>query len=419
MTTADGIVVVGASQAGVQLASSLRELGYDEPITLIGAEPELPYQRPPLSKAALAAEAGPESLQLRGADWFAAQRIDLRLGERVVAVDRSSGEVVAASGLRLPFGRLALTTGARPRTLSIPGAGLGGVFGLRDVADAKAVRTRLDLAEEIVVVGGGFIGLEVAATARKLGTKVTVVLLDDRLMARAVGEPTSALFREAHRRRGVELRFGVMPTEFVDDRNGEVGAVVLNDGTTLPAQGVVIGVGVEPCTELAQQLGLAVDNGIVVDEFGVASDGVTVAAGDCVSCPSPVAHVPGRVRLESVNTATEQARTAAASIVGAPRPYRSAPWFWSDQFDLKLQVAGLVAGHDQVVLRGDPATERCSALYYREGRLIAAECVNSARDFVAVRSALAAGHSAPPEAVVDPSVSLKSLLSATEVETAA
>ncbi|MBF6207874.1 FAD-dependent oxidoreductase [Streptomyces gardneri] len=409
MAAHHGTLIIGASQAGVQLACSLRDMDYDEPVTLVGADRRLPYQRPPLSKALLAGTVEPESLELRSADFFAARKIDVRPGERVVAVDPATRVAVTGSGAELPYGRLALTIGARMRELSIPGSRLRGICGLRDVDDALALRERLGGAERLVVIGGGFIGLEVAATARRRGMDVTVVTRDDRLMGRAVGEATSEFFRGAHTRRGIDLRFGTTPIEFLDDGNGRVQAVVLSDETVLRADVVVVGIGVTPDVELAAALGLQVDNGVVVDEFGVASDRSTVAAGDCACYPCPVSNGTGHMRFESVNTAIEQAKSAASSIVGSPRPYRAIPWFWSDQFDLKLQVAGLMDGYDHTVVRGDPASEQFSALYYRRGRLIAGECVNSARDFMAVKSALAAGRSAPPELVTDIAVSLKSL----------
>jgi 3-phenylpropionate/trans-cinnamate dioxygenase ferredoxin reductase component len=405
-----GVLIVGASQAGIQLALSLRDFGYDAPITLVGSEPHLPYQRPPLSKAFLAGEVTAESLTLRNETFLAAQRITALTGEWVVEVNRATGQAVTDSGRTLGFRDLALTTGARARVLPIPGSKLRGVLSLRDIDDAVLLRESLHDAERVVVIGGGFIGLEAAATARTQGKDVTVVLLDRRLMARAVGQPMSDFFHRAHTGRGVAVHYGVMPTELRDDGRGHVAGVVLDDGSAVPADLVVVGIGVAPRTEVALGLGLDVDNGIVVDEYARCSDGVTVAAGDCVSCPDPTGVSPGRVRFESVNTAIEQAKTAAATLAGQPRPYRATPWFWSDQFNLKLQVAGLSAEHDQLVTRGDADHEKFSTLYYRSGRLIAAECVNSPADFQAVKTALGAGRTAPPEEVADVSVPLKALL---------
>jgi 3-phenylpropionate/trans-cinnamate dioxygenase ferredoxin reductase component len=412
-TSGSGTLIVGASQAGVQVASTLRELGYAEPITIVGAELHPPYQRPPLSKALLQGELTTDALLFRSPQFYAEQRIELALGERISSVERSpdgSGIAFSESGRQFPFDQLALTVGARARRLPIPGEELAGVRYLRDAEHALALRDELTGAQDVVIVGGGFIGLEVAASARKLGKDVTVVLADDRLMSRAVGEPVSDFFREAHTRRGVALHFSVALTRFVDDGTGRVGAVELADGRQLKADLVVIGIGAAPRTELAERLGLAVQNGILVDEHGVASDGTTVAAGDCVSCPSPVTGPFERLRFESVNTAVEQAKVAAATLAGTPVAYRTPPWFWSDQFDLKLQVAGLSQGYDHFVLRGDPGVEKFSVLYYRDGRLAAVECVNSPLDFMAVRSALSSGRSVPAELAADVSVPLKKLL---------
>jgi 3-phenylpropionate/trans-cinnamate dioxygenase ferredoxin reductase subunit len=261
-----------------------------------------------------------------------------------------------------------------------------------------------------VVIGGGFIGLEVAASARKLGKDVTFVLLDRRLMARAVGQRISDFFLAAHTRRGIAVHFGVTPSTFLHDGRDRVAGVVLDDGTSLSADLVVIGIGVSPRTDLAVQLGLTVDNGIVVDEYMQCSDGTTVAAEDFVSCPDPMGISPARVRFESVNTVIEQAKTAAATIAGAPEPYRTPSWFWSDQFDLKLQVTDLSAEHDRIVLRGSPAAKRFSVLYYRAGSLIAGECVHAPADFLSIRSALAARRSIPPDTVTETSVPLKQIL---------
>jgi len=408
-----GTLIIGASQAGVQLASSLRELGYTDPVTLVGAKEHPPYQRPPLSKALLLGDATPESLLFRAPGFYPDQGIDLVTGERVVTVEKAadgSGIATSASGRRFPFDRLALTVGARARRLPVPGNDLAGVHYLRDSGEALRLREQLQQASDVLVVGGGFIGLEVAASARTLGRSVTVVLADDRLMNRAVQPPISDFFAEAHRRRGVDVHFGVALSRFVDDGAGRVGRVELADGRTFQADLVVVGIGAVPRTELAEQLGLAVDDGVVVDEHGVAPDGTTVAAGDCVSCPSPVPGPFGRMRFESVSTAVEQAKVAAATLAGVPVPYRAAPWFWSDQFDLKLQAAGLSAVADRYVVRGDPAAEKFSVLYYCDGLLVAAECVNSPADLMAVRTALAKGRTVPPELADDTSVPLKKLM---------
>jgi 3-phenylpropionate/trans-cinnamate dioxygenase ferredoxin reductase subunit len=408
-----GVLIVGASQAGVQLATSLRDFGYSEPITLIGAERHAPYQRPPLSKRALKNSPTPEALQFRSESFYESQGITLALDRRITHADKNedgSGVAWTHRGEAISFDRLALTVGARPRRLQIPGADLSGVVTLRSVDQAAELYGRLNAGHRIVVIGGGFIGLEVAATARQLGKEVTVVLSSDKLMARAVGAPVSDFFYNAHLRRGVDIQLSSRPTAFIDDGNGSVGAVELEDGRRLPCDLVVLGVGATPRTELAEHLGLEVAGGIIVDERCLTSDGRTVAAGDCVVCPNPVDWHDGPIRFESVNTAIEQAKVAAATLAGAVAAYCTVPWFWSDQDSLKLQVTGLNAGYDRMVIRGVPADEAFTVLYYRQDRLISAECVNRPSDFMAAKSALNSGRSIDPDRAADVTTPLKHLL---------
>lgn len=383
------VLVVGACQAGVQLAASLREGGHAGRVVLVGAEPHLPYQRPPLSKAYLSGSATPDSLALRAASWYEAQEIELVLGERVVDVDLGAGLARTDTGRELPCGRLALTTGARVRRLPVPGAELAGVLYLRDLAHADALAARLPDADRVVVVGGGFIGLEAAAVCRSKGKQVTVVEFADRLMARAVAPVMSEFYRAAHERRGVSVLLGrgVVGVE----GTGRVTGVALDDGTVLPADLVLVGVGVHPRVELAEQLGLVVEQGAIkVDEHALTSDPRVVAAGDVALLPNPQAPEV-LVRLESVQNAVDQAKTAAATLLGRPEPYRALPWFWSDQAGIKLQIAGLSQGWEQAVLRGRPDDESFSVLYLRDGHLLAVDAVNRAADYMAARRALARG----------------------------
>lgn len=405
---AAGALVIGASQAGLQLAASLREQGWTRPVTLVGAEPHEPYQRPPLSKSYLAGEDAPATLRLRKSDFYTENRIDLVLGERIVEIDLASGRAATASGRVLGFGALALATGARVRRMTVPGSDLDGIFYLRDLDDADALAKALAAADRVVVVGGGFIGLEAAAVARKQGKNVTVIEATPRLVSRVVAPPVADFLTAAHRRRGTAVLLGLGVTAF-EGSSGQVTGVRLDDGSLLPAQLVVVGIGVTPRTELAEQLGLEVTGGVVVDAFARASDPRVVAAGDCTVTPHPLAS-GGPVRLESVANAQEQARVAAATLAGRPVPYAAVPWFWSDQGDLKLQIAGLSLGYDDVVVRGSPEEERFSALYYCAGRLIAADCVNQTTEFMTVRRALAAGLTVPPERAADTSVALKELV---------
>jgi 3-phenylpropionate/trans-cinnamate dioxygenase ferredoxin reductase subunit len=413
----NGTLIVGASQAGLQLAVSLRQFGDTAPITLVGAEPLPPYQRPPLSKEFLTGTADADALLLRTPAFYADAGITLVCGERVTEAalaapgsGRGEGTAVTSAGRRLAFDRLALTVGARPRRLRLPGAALDGVGVLRSHADAEQFKRRLGAARHVVVVGGGFIGLEAAAGARALGCpSVTVVEAADRLMARAVAPVVSRFYRAAHERRGTKVLLGAAVTAFEGDPAGRVTGVRLGDGTLLPADLVLVGAGVVPRTELAEQLGLVCEGGIVVDAQARTSDPGVVAAGDCTVRPDPLTG-SGRVRLESVQNAQAQAQTAAATLLGRPAQTRTVPWFWSYQGDLKLQTAGLSAGHDGYVLRGEPDRERFSVLYYRGGRLLAVDAVNSPADYMAVRKALGEGATIDPDLARDPGTSLKSLI---------
>lgn len=407
-----GTLIVGASHAGAELAARLREEGYTGGITLVGAESQLPYQRPPLSKALLAGAVEAASLQLRTATFYRQRGIQLVLGERVTHLDGmaqpAGGVAHTDQGRRLRFDRLALTTGARPRALDVPGADLPGVCHLRDIGDALRLRTRLASARQAVVVGGGFIGLETAAVAASLGVSVTVVEAGDRLMARAVAPVLSEFYLRAHHRRGVGIRLGAGVRAILGPRDG-VAAVELTDGTVLPADVVVVGIGIVPRTELAEQVGLACAGGILVDELARTCHPAVVAAGDCTVVEHPGR---GRLRLESVPNAIAQARAAAAVLAGTPYDRVEVPWFWSDQFDLKLQMAGLADSHDTTVVRGDPASERFSVLYYRDGALLAVHAVNRPADYVAARAALARRATIPAETAARTDLSLKQLITA-------
>jgi len=413
--TRTGLLIIGASQSGVQLAVSLRALGFDEHITLLGDEDHRPYQRPALSKEFLQGTVESESLIFRSNDYWAEHNVDLVKGEYIVRIDKEpdgSGVAHASSGREFPFKRLALTVGARARNLEIEGSGLDGVLYLRNADDALALKAKVGDATDVVVIGGGFIGLEAASSLQKMGKNVTVLEFGPRLVGRAVGEETAEYFLQAHRSRGLDIRLNTSAARFTADDGGtRVAAVELQDGTVLPAQIVLIGIGVIPNTQLAEQLGLAVDNGVVVDRFALASDGTTVAVGDVANMPNPVpGSEPGeRIRLESVNNAIEHAKVAAYSLTGRREEYAGIPWFWSNQADLKLQIAGLCSGYDQTVVRNDQERGKFSVLYYRQGRIIAADCVNAPLDFMAVKNALAKGLNIPAGAAADPGTQLKTI----------
>lgn len=401
-------LIVGASQAGVQLAASLRELGDTAPITLVGDEDHRPYQRPPLSKGWLKGDLVAEDVIFRNRSWYTERDIDLITGDAIVHIDRdaSGGTARTAGGRVIEFTRLALTTGAAARTLPL-GGDLTGVYYLRDADHALALQPALERRSRIVVIGGGFIGLEVAASARALGHHVTVLEMAPRLIGRAVSEETSAFYLAAHQRRGVTIILNARIARLTDDA-GRVSGVQLDDGTVLPADMVVVGVGVVPRVELAEQLGLDVANGVVVDAQARTSDGVTVAAGDCAQMPNPYVRGTGdSLRLESVDNAIQQAKVAAATLLGHDATYRSVPWFWSDQADIKLQIAGLSTGYDQTVVRGDQDAEKFTVLYYRRGLLIAADCINNPAEFLALRQALTKGLTIPADAARDTTVPLK------------
>jgi 3-phenylpropionate/trans-cinnamate dioxygenase ferredoxin reductase subunit len=414
--TRTGLLIIGASQSGVQLAVSLRALGFDEHITLLGDEDHRPYQRPALSKEFLQGTVESESLIFRSNEYWAEHNVDLVKGEYIVRIDKEadgSGVAHASSGREFPFKRLALTVGARARKLDIDGGDLDGVLYLRNADDALALKARVGDATDVVVIGGGFIGLEAASSLQKMGKNVTVLEFGPRLVGRAVGEETAEYFLQAHRSRGLDIRLNTSAARFTPDADGgsRVAAVELQDGTVLPAQIVLIGIGVIPNTQLAEQLGLAVDNGVVVDRFALASDGTTVAVGDVANMPNPVpGSAPGeRIRLESVNNAIEHAKVAAYSLTGRREEYAGIPWFWSNQADLKLQIAGLCNGYDQTVLRRDEERGKFSVLYYRQGRIIAADCVNAPLDFMGVKNALAKGQNIPADAAADPATQLKTI----------
>jgi 3-phenylpropionate/trans-cinnamate dioxygenase ferredoxin reductase component len=407
---ADGVLIVGGGQAAVHLASSLRELGWQAAVTIVSEEPHAPYQRPPLSKAFLSGNADPTTLQSRSAEQYESDRVIVLTGQRVTGIRPAAagepGVAVTDAGGRLEFGRLALTTGARPRRLTVPGAELAGVCYLRDLGHALDLRARLASARRVLVIGGGFIGLEAAAAATTRGQAVTVVEAGGRLIGRVVAPVISDFYAAAHRRRGVRVLLGTTVTQ-LEGRDGTVTGARLPDGSFVPADLVVVGIGAEPRTELAEQLGLACAGGIVVDAFARTSNPAIVAAGDCATTPHPAAADGSLVRFESYGHAMDHAKVAAGTLTGTLAPYDAVPWFWSDQGPLKLQIAGLSAGFDQTVLRGDPEQERFSVLYYRAGRLLAVHAVNLPRDYLAVRRVLATGLNITPEAAADPARPLK------------
>ena len=407
------ILIVGAGQAGMQIADSLREAGYQGEIIMVGDESIAPYQRPPLSKAFLYGDADEESLQFRNEKFYADNRIELVLGDAIVDVQLASdsGTATTASGRKIEFEKMALAPGSVPRVLNIEGSGLDGVLYMRSISDARALKSRWQDAQNVVVVGGGFIGLEVAAVASKAGKKVTVLEGGDRMMARAVCPITSQYFADMHQRRGAQIVLNARIEGFTG-QDDQVTGVRLEDGSIIPADIVMVGIGVIARTEIANLLGLELANGaILVNEYAETSNPMVVAAGDAVMLPNPTG-ADGLVRLESVQNAVDQAKTAAKTLMGVREPYRALPWFWSDQADIKLQIAGLSTGYDQTVLRGNPDDDAFSVLYYKDGRLLAIDAVNQVSDFMAVRRCLSNGSTIDAIAAADSSVALKTLVTA-------
>jgi 3-phenylpropionate/trans-cinnamate dioxygenase ferredoxin reductase subunit len=398
------VAIIGAGQAGFQTAASLRDAGFAGRVALIGDEPVLPYQRPPLSKSYLAGQSGVDDLWLRPAEFYAKQQIDLVYGDAVAAIDRGRRRLHLASGIEFSWDHLVFATGAGCRPLAVPGAELDGVLALRTLADADDLQQRLDEASEVVVVGAGFIGLEFAAVALARGTRVHIIEVTRRPMGRVVSEPVSRFFTEAHIGWGAEVALGTGVVRILA-ASGRVVGVETTDGRHIPADLILICIGVIPNAELARDAGLTVDNGIVVDEFLVTSDPAISAIGDCANFPTPFA--PDRVRLESVQNAVDQGRCVADRLAGRPLPYQKVPWFWSDQGDLKLQIAGITIGHDKSVLRGDPADRSFSVFCFRGGRLIGVESVNRTADHVVARRLLAGDPELSPEQAADESYDLR------------
>ncbi|MCU4119635.1 NAD(P)/FAD-dependent oxidoreductase [Variovorax sp. N23] len=413
MPGAKTLVIVGASYAGVQLAATARELGFEEPITILGDERHLPYQRPPLSKGLLTGKTTVDQLQLRGPDFFTQNRIDLQLGQRAAAVDAGARTVTLADGRTLDYGWLALTTGARCRPFAVPGAELDGVLELRTLDDALRVADAAGRTKRACVIGGGFIGLEVASALRTRGVEVTVVEAQPHLLTRSFPPIMSAYVENAHRRRGIELLTG-RGVRALHGSNGHVDAVELADGHRVDCDLVVLGVGVLPNVELAQAAHLAVDNGIVVDAFGRTSAPRVLSAGDVASMTiAPVPGGPTRVRLESIQAANDGARAAASVVVGREQPNTAVPWFWSDQFDLKFQMAGLPMHGDEVVTRGDIASDKFSLFYLRDGVLVGAHSVNKPAEHMHSRKLIAARAQPTAAQLADTSFDLKSVPTAT------
>lgn len=397
------IVVVGGGHAGAQAVDSLRRENPTARLVLVAAEPSLPYQRPPLSKKFLSGELEAERLPIRPASFYESIHCEVMTGNPVTAIDTAARGLTLANGPALSYDKLVLTVGGRARPLPVPGSSLAGVHVLRTMADVTAIRARLAPGRRVAIVGAGYIGLECAASLRKLGLEVTVIEMMDRVMSRVVAPEMSRFYQAEHEAHGVKFLIGRRVNAF---EGGERVALVLcDDGTRVPADLAIVGIGLVPNTEVAEAAGIRCDDGIAVDEHCRTSAEGVFAAGDCCSFPS--LRYGRRVRLESVDNAFEQAKTAAANACGRVVVHDKTPWFWSDQYELKLQIVGLSQNYDSVVLRGDPATKSFSCCYLRGGELIALDAVNHARDFMAARKLIAERARPDPSRLGDDSIPLR------------
>ena len=396
------IVIIGGGQAGLQVAESLRAEGYEGRLLILGDEPYPPYQRPPLSKEFLGGEMNEDRLFFRAPVALERKAIELVTGRRVLSIDRPARRLTLDDGETLEYAGLAIATGARARQLPIPGADLSGVMALRSLDDSRALGAALAAAQRVAIIGGGFIGLEIASAARKLGKPVTVFEVADRLMARAVSPLISKVFAELHESHGVVLHFGAQATALAGE-GGRVTGVAAADGTVHAADLVVIGAGARPNDELAAACGLACDHGIIVDEFARTADPLIVAAGDCTARRMP----DGRLlRLESVQNALEQGKSAAAALMGRERPFAGPAWFWSDQHGVKLQMTGQWQGFEETAIRGAIEARRFSVFYFRAGRLTGADSLNSPGDHLRVKKLLERGTALTPAQAADESFDL-------------
>jgi len=401
----DTVVIAGAGHGAGQVVATLKQRKFAGRIVLVGDEPHIPYQRPPLSKKFLAGELPAERLYFKPATFYEDPQIEVRLDTRIDSIDRTAKRLQTSTGDDIAYDKLVLATGSRVIKLLVPGGDLPGVHYLRSIADVDAIRADIAISKRLVIVGAGYIGLEVAAVCRQLGIDVTVIEMADRVMSRVVSPHVSDFYQLEHTNHGVKLLLGTGLAAFVGKRR--IKSVITDSEQKIATDFVVVGVGVRPNTELAEAVGLDVDDGIVVNDRCQTADPDIYAIGDCTSHPSSIYGC--RLRLESVHNAVEQAKTAASNICGVATYYSQVPWFWSDQYDLKLQIAGLSQGYDQVVLRGDPSSKSFACLYLKDGALIAVDAINSPREFMQSKALIASHAVIDPELLADADVALKDL----------
>ncbi len=403
------VLIVGAGHGGAQAAVALRQNKFEGTIAIVGDEPELPYERPPLSKEYFSGEKSFDRILIRPASFWADRKIDMLLGKRVATVDPAAHQVTLSDGSTLSYGKMIWATGGAPRRLSCSGHDLAGVHGVRTREDADRMLSEMDRTTNVVVIGGGYIGLEAAAVLSKFGKKVTVLEALDRVLARVAGEALSRFYEAEHRAHGVDVQLGAKVDCIVGE--GRVNGVRMDDGTIIPADMVIVGIGIIPAVEPLIAAGAAGSNGVDVDEFCRTSLADIYAIGDCAMHANGFAD-GARIRLESVQNANDQATTAAKHILGIGEPYHAVPWFWSNQYDLRLQTMGLSMGYDETVVRGDPANRSFSVIYLKNGRVLALDCVNAVKDYVQGKALVVGGIAPDKAALADPETPLKSLLPA-------
>ena len=404
------VLIVGAGHGGAQAALMLRQQKFEGTVAMVGDEPEPPYERPPLSKEYFSGEKSFERILIRPHAFWGERNVDLLLARRVVSVDAAAHEVTLADGSKLGYGKLIWATGGSPRRLACEGHDLKGVHAVRTRADVDAMLDELEATDRVVVIGGGYIGLEAAAVLSKFGKHVTVLEALDRVLARVAGEPLSRFYEAEHRAHGVDVRLGVM-VDSIHEKDNQVNGVRLADGTVIPADMVIVGIGIIPAVELLLAAGAAGGNGVDVDEHCQTSLPDVYAIGDCAMHANDFAD-GARIRLESVQNANDQATVVAKAITGNPAPYHAVPWFWSNQYDLRLQTVGLSTGFDEAIVRGDPATRSFSVVYLKQGRVLALDCVNATKDYVQGRALVTGRLSPARDQLADTQVPLKTLVPA-------
>lgn len=408
------VIIIGGGQGAGILAGVLRQQKLESSVLIIGDEPDLPYERPPLSKAYFTGDVARERLYIRKADYYSERDFDLALGCTATALDCAARTISLSDGRQVSYEHCVLATGGRPRPLPVPGNDLAGVHFLRSLADVTAIRADLTPGARLVVIGGGYIGLEVAASARKLGHDVTIVEAMERVLARVTSPTVSQFFADYHRQHGARVMLSTGVSSLQGNAQGRVAAVDLADGSALPADVVVVGIGILPNVELAMAAGLACDNGIIVDHQCRTSDSHVFALGDVAAHPNPFAD--GRtIRLESVQNAADQAKVVASVLKGENPTYADLPWFWSDQYDAKLQTAGLSAGYDDTVVRGEASAPGFSVVYLRDGRMIAIDAINAIKDFMGAKKLILAGARPDLSMLADPHTSMRDIAAALDI----